>query len=242
MNHELLFLIRQTGYLTDADLSAQARYDLLTRSFWLKAAALGYNVATLKRKLWRAAGRPEELLIQILPEAAIQKAARRTGREKDPRKSIKETAAAIFLAYKKGEKEILAAIDNNLETQTRCEPRPAGSGGFCWPRQHPGLVWPSRACTWPAPKRARCKAHMQRLPRHWPSRNTTDSKRLQWLRLQFYPQREDNQIVLIPEETREWRHPMRLQDSSSYSPELASPQPPRVYLSPDELPLLGSWH
>ena len=29
-----LSLIRQTGYLTDADLTAQARYDLLTRSFW----------------------------------------------------------------------------------------------------------------------------------------------------------------------------------------------------------------
>jgi hypothetical protein len=60
MNHELLSLIRETGYLTDADLNAQARYDLLTRSFWQKAAELGYIVATFKRKLWRAAGLPEE--------------------------------------------------------------------------------------------------------------------------------------------------------------------------------------
>lgn len=60
MNHELLSLIRETGYLTDADLNAQARYDLLTRSFWQKAAELGYSVATFKRKLWRAAGLPEE--------------------------------------------------------------------------------------------------------------------------------------------------------------------------------------
>jgi len=115
MNHELLGLIRSTGYLTDADLTAQARYDLLTRSFWQKAAELGYNVATLKRKLWRAAGRPEEELIRILPEAEIQKAVRATSKEKDPRKRIKETALAIALLYKKGEKEIEASISRNLE-------------------------------------------------------------------------------------------------------------------------------
>jgi len=57
MNHELLALIRETGYLTDADLNAQQRYDLLTASFWRKTAALGYDVTTLKQKLWRAAGR-----------------------------------------------------------------------------------------------------------------------------------------------------------------------------------------
>jgi hypothetical protein len=77
--------------------------------------ALGYNVAALKRKLWIAAGRPEEDLIHILPEAEIEKAIKRSGREKDPRKQIKETAAAIALAYKKGEREIQAAIDGNLE-------------------------------------------------------------------------------------------------------------------------------
>ena len=115
MNHELIALIRETGYLSDADLSSQARYDLLTQSFWRRASALGYNVATLKRKLWIAAGRSEEELIRILPEAEIQKATKRTGRKKDPRKQIKETAAAIALVYKKGEKEIQAAIDNNLE-------------------------------------------------------------------------------------------------------------------------------
>lgn len=115
MNPELHSLIRETGYLTDADLTAQARFDLLTRSFWQKAAALGYNVATLKRKLWRAAGRPEEELIRILPEAEIQKAVRATSKEKDPRKRIKETALAIALLYKKGEKEIEASISRNLE-------------------------------------------------------------------------------------------------------------------------------
>lgn len=116
MKHELLSLIRETGYLTDADLTDQQRFELLTRSFWHKAAALGYNVATLKRKLWIAAGRPEEELIRIFPEAEIQKAIKRTGREKDPGKHIKETAVAIALAYRKGEKEIQAAIDSNLET------------------------------------------------------------------------------------------------------------------------------
>jgi len=116
MNHELLALIRETGYLSDADLNAQARYDLLTQSFWRRASALGYNVATLKRNLWIAAGRPEEELIRILPDAKIQKAIKRTGREKDPRKQIKETAAAIALVYKKAERDIQAVIDSNLET------------------------------------------------------------------------------------------------------------------------------
>lgn len=115
MNHELLLLIRETGYLSDADLSSQARYDLLAQSFWRRASALGYNVATLKRKLWIAAGRPEEELIRILPEAEIQKSIKRSGREKDPRRQIKETAAAIALVYKKGERDIQAIIDNNLE-------------------------------------------------------------------------------------------------------------------------------
>ena len=115
MNHELIALIRETGYLSDADLNAQDRYDLLTQSFWRRASALGYNVPTLKRKLWIAAGRPEEELIQILPEAEIQKAIKRSGQEKDPRKQIRETAAAIALVYKKGEKEIQAAIDSNLD-------------------------------------------------------------------------------------------------------------------------------
>jgi len=115
MNHELLSLIRETGYLSDADLTDQQRFELLTSSFWHKAAALGCNVATLKRKLWVAAGRREEELIRILPDAEIQKTIKHTGREKDPRKRINETAAAIALAYKKGERDIQAAIDSNLE-------------------------------------------------------------------------------------------------------------------------------
>lgn len=119
MNHELRSLIRETGYLSDADLTDQQRFELLTSSFWHKVAALGYNVATLKRKLWIAAGRPEEELIRILPDAEIQKAIKRTGREKDPRKRIKETAAAIALGYKKGEKEIQSTIDSNLENPDR---------------------------------------------------------------------------------------------------------------------------
>ena len=56
MNHELLSLVRETGYLSDADLSPQARYDLLTPRFWKAASALGYNVSTLRRKLWVASG------------------------------------------------------------------------------------------------------------------------------------------------------------------------------------------
>jgi hypothetical protein len=81
MNHELLALIRETGYLSDADLTDQQRFELLTSSFWRKAAALGYNVAALKRKLWIAASRPEEELIRILPDAGIQKAIIRTGKK-----------------------------------------------------------------------------------------------------------------------------------------------------------------
>ncbi len=119
MNHEILSLIRETGYLTDADLTDQQRFELLTSSFWRKAADLGYNVATLKRKLWIAAGRREEELIRILPEAEIQKAIKRTGREKDPRKRIKETAAVIALLYEEDEKAIQAAIDSNLEDPDR---------------------------------------------------------------------------------------------------------------------------
>lgn len=120
MNHELLHLIRETGYLSDAShLTAQARYDLLTRSFWQKATALGYNVANLKRKLWVASGRPEEFLISILPEAQIQKAVRSTEKEPDPRKRIKETAASIALLYQRGEKDIEDAIKRNMEQPDR---------------------------------------------------------------------------------------------------------------------------
>lgn len=119
MNSELLQIIRETGYLTDADLSPQARYDLLTHRFWEVARELGYNLPALRRKLWVAAGRPEEDLIQILPEARIEKAARKAGKEKDPRKRIKETALAIALLYKRGEKSIRAAIDANLESPER---------------------------------------------------------------------------------------------------------------------------
>lgn len=119
MNHELLQLIRETGYLTDAALSPQARYDLLTPRFWRTTGALGYNVPTLRRKLWVASGRPEEELIRILPEALVEKAVRASEKEKDPRKRIKETAAAIALLYKTGEKAIRAAIDANLENPSR---------------------------------------------------------------------------------------------------------------------------
>lgn len=115
MNHELFQLIRDTGYLSDADMSPQQRYDLLTPPFWRKAEALGYDIVSLRRKLWLAAGRPEEILIGLLPEAEIQKAVRSTDKEKDPRKRIKETAAAIALLYKKAEKEIEAAISRNME-------------------------------------------------------------------------------------------------------------------------------
>lgn len=115
MNAELLALIRETGYLTPAPLSAQDRYDLLTKPFWDKAKVLGYDIPALRRKLWRAAGRPEPELISILPEAEIQKAVRRQDEEKDPRKRIKETAALIALLYKKAEKNLQAAIDNNLD-------------------------------------------------------------------------------------------------------------------------------
>jgi hypothetical protein len=119
MNDELLDLIRRTGYLSDAPLTDQARYDLLTSSFWRRAASLGYDITTLKTKLWRAAGRPEKALVAILPEARIQKAVNASSKEKDPRKRIKQAALALALLYKKGEKEIRQAIDENLEDPYR---------------------------------------------------------------------------------------------------------------------------
>lgn len=120
MNHELLGLIRSTGYLSDADhLTDQQRYDLLTRSFWRRAAALGYNIPLLKRKLWKAAGRPEEALIGMLPEARIQKAVQAASKEKDPRKRIKETAASIALLYQRGQRDIQSSISRNLENPDR---------------------------------------------------------------------------------------------------------------------------
>ena len=119
MNQELLQLIRETGYLTDANLTAQQRYDLLTPRFWRQVTALGYNRTALSRKLWVAAGRPEEELLRILPEAMVQKAARKAGKEQDPRKRIKETALAIAMLYKRAEKDLQGAIDSNLENPER---------------------------------------------------------------------------------------------------------------------------
>lgn len=119
MNSILLQLVRETGYLSDAPLTAQQRFDLLTPKFWWAAKAAGYEVATLKRILWRVSGRPEEALIASLPEAPIQTVIKAQEKEKDPRKRIKETAILIALLYKKGEKEIRAAIDDNLEYPDR---------------------------------------------------------------------------------------------------------------------------
>lgn len=116
MNAELAQLIRETGYLSGSPLlSDQQRFDFLTSDFWRQARALGYNVVELKRLLWKMSGRPQEALIAALPEAPIQKAVRAGEKEKDPRKRIKETALAIALLYKKGEKEIEASISRNLE-------------------------------------------------------------------------------------------------------------------------------
>ena len=119
MNHELLSLIRETGYLSDGDLTDQARYDLLTPPFWRRARALGYDLPDLRRKLWRAAGRPESFLLSQLPLSEIEKAVRSKSKEEDPRKRIKETAAIIALLYKRGEKAIKAAIDSNLDNPDR---------------------------------------------------------------------------------------------------------------------------
>ncbi|NLA39925.1 MAG: hypothetical protein GX874_00675, partial [Smithella sp.] len=119
MNSELLSLIRATGYLTDAPLTDQQRFDLLTSPFWRRARALGYDLPDLKRKLWRAAGRPETFLLSQLPQSEIEKAVRSKSKEEDPRKRIKETAAIIALLYKRGEKAIKAAIDQNLDNPDR---------------------------------------------------------------------------------------------------------------------------
>ena len=119
MNSELLSLIRATGYLSGGDLTDQARYDLLTSPFWRRARALGYDLTDLRRKLWRAAGRPETFLLSQLPLSEIEKAVRSKSKEEDPRKRIKETAAIIALLYKRGEKAIKAAIDQNLDNPDR---------------------------------------------------------------------------------------------------------------------------
>lgn len=116
MNAELFALIRETGYLSGSPLlTDQNRYDFLTSSFWQEAKALGYNVVHLKRLLWKMSGRPQEALIAAMPDAPIQKAVKATAKEKDPRKRIKETALAIALLYRRGEKEIEASISRNLE-------------------------------------------------------------------------------------------------------------------------------
>jgi hypothetical protein len=119
MNSELLSLIRETGYLTDATLTDQQRFDLLTPSFWRRARVLGYDLLDLRRMLWRTAGRPESFLLSQLPLSEIEKAVRSKSKEEDPRKRIKETAAAIALLYKRGEKEIRLAIDSNLDNPVK---------------------------------------------------------------------------------------------------------------------------
>jgi len=117
MNEQLLDLIRQSGYLTDANLADQVRYDLLTHSFWLKVADLGYDLPTLRRTLWRLSGHPEHELRSALSSSPISKAAKPT--EGDPRKHIKETAAALALLYGRGEKEIDALIDLYIDSPDR---------------------------------------------------------------------------------------------------------------------------
>ncbi len=120
MNHELFALIRETGYLSGSPLlTDQQRFDFLTSDFWRQAKALGYHTVNLKRLLWKMSGRPMEALIAALPDAPIQKAVKAQEKEKDPRKRIKETAAAIALLYKRAEKDIQKAIDDNLEQPER---------------------------------------------------------------------------------------------------------------------------
>lgn len=120
MNAELFALIRETGYLSGSPLlTDQQRFDFLTSEFWRQAKALGYSIVELKRLLWKMSGRPMEALIAALPDAPIQKAIQATAKDQDPRKRIKETAAAIALLYTKAEKDIREAIDGNLEQPER---------------------------------------------------------------------------------------------------------------------------
>lgn len=114
MNPELLDLIRSTGYLSDAPLSDNQRFEMITAAAWKRAVDMGYDVVELKRILWRLTGHKEHKLIAALPDSPIQKAVKRI-KQKDPRQQIKETAALIVLLYKKGEKDIKRAIDNNLD-------------------------------------------------------------------------------------------------------------------------------
>ncbi len=116
MNAELLQLIRETGYLSGSPLlTDQQRFDFLTSEFWRQARSLGYDIVSLKRLLWKMSGRPHGALIAALPDAPIQKAVKATAKEKDPRKRIKETALAIALLYRRGEKAIQSEISQNLE-------------------------------------------------------------------------------------------------------------------------------
>jgi len=117
-------LIRETGYLTDADLDANERYELLTPRFWRTVEALGYDSVHLKRILWMLAGRPEEDLIRALPESPIQKAVRqsnerRSSDEQDIRRRIKEIAASISEMYRRGEKAIQESIDRYIDNPDR---------------------------------------------------------------------------------------------------------------------------
>jgi hypothetical protein len=125
MNHELFQLIRDTGYLSGAPMSNQTRFDLLTGAFWREAADMGYEIVGLKRSLWKMSGRPVEALIAALPDAPIHKALK-PAKEQDPRKRIKETAAAIALLYKRGEKAIQVAISRHLEEPEKLRSLTAG--------------------------------------------------------------------------------------------------------------------
>lgn len=133
-NYELLQLIRETGYFSDAELSTEQRYNLLTNAFWRNVARRGYDVPALRSLLWRMAGRSEGELLGRLPPSHVEKAvekalsSRATSRDRKTqqeqgiqgmRQKIKDTAEAIMEMYRRGEKEIQAAIDQYLDNPDR---------------------------------------------------------------------------------------------------------------------------
>jgi hypothetical protein len=59
-------IIRDTGCLADANLTAQQRYDLLDLEFWRRAQRGGYDLCVLSTLLKEAAVKPEDELRETL--------------------------------------------------------------------------------------------------------------------------------------------------------------------------------
>jgi hypothetical protein len=81
---DLVQLLQQSGFFSDADLADEARYDLITPATWRKIGALGYDVGKLKSIVWRFTSKPEALKSYL--------------QQTDIRKSISKPTSKTILA------------------------------------------------------------------------------------------------------------------------------------------------